>query len=335
MSDKAFILLKLSIGRHPRVNVELPFDLLSEICWHYYEQNTAISHIVGTSLKSEPENPSNAIYISDIYSNDEYLSLLLVRGDPGRPVPGFVNPDLRSVKSADAEEPGYVPGCSSHLVISKKKILDAKNSGFYRAAIEKTRGISRILVRDFLTQLMARFSAEYPERFTAEKKRKNKKEKLEEIVYRPTVRFSAQPNGSLKKDLEEGRIGGFKLTRGTTQFNGEADEPNIQRINVQLQARISPTENISRVKKLVNHIQQDLEKISFEALNLELVDENGDPINNTQSIEIDKFGDSDLKYCKMISIPPKYASDNECNSKIYKNTIDYGLITLNKEENWK
>lgn len=335
MSDQAVVLLKLGMGRNPAVDVVVPFSLLPEACKYYHDKQQAISHIVGANLKSEAEDPTNAIYISDLRDDQTHFSLLLVRGDPGRRLPGFVNPALRTVRSVQADEAGFVPGASCHLVISKQEIAAGGDSGRYRAAIEKTRGIGRVLARDFLAQLLARFAEEHPERFTAEKKRRTKREKPEYIQYRPTLRFHPQPNASLKKDLEEGRIGGFKLTRGTTNFVSEADEPVVQRLDVQLHARIAPTDDISKVKRLITHVQENLKEIDFDALNLELVDDGGEKLSSTQAIPIDQFEDADMRYCKTIYVPDANASESECHSEFFEPLRKFAVNCLNNEAHWK
>ena len=52
-----------------------------------------------------------------------------VRGDPGRALPGFVNPTSRAVKPIVADEPGFVPGASCHVVISKEAIAAGGDQG--------------------------------------------------------------------------------------------------------------------------------------------------------------------------------------------------------------
>lgn len=334
MSDQSIVLVKIAMGRYPAVDVVVPFSLLPEICTYYYQKDDAISYISDGAIKLEVPDPANAIYISDLEEDDQYFSMLLVRGDPGRALPGFVNPALRTVKTAKTEEPGYVPGGSCHLVISKAEVTKGFDAGRHRAAMQKTRGIGRSLVRDFLAQLLARFVDEYPERFTAQKKRKNKKEKPEDVLYRPTVKFVAQENASLKKDLEDGRIGGFKLTRGVTTFTGAADEPNVQRINVQLHAQISPTENLATVSKLISRVREAVKNVSFESLNLELIDESGE-LSATQAIGVDDLGDSDLRYSKTVPIPVDSASDDECHSEFFGPTKKFAISCLVREEYWK
>ena len=166
-----------------------------------------------------------------------HLSLLLVRGDPGRAIPGFVNPATRIVLPSKPADPDSVPGASCHLLVSKQEIASGPDQGRYRMVIEKTVGIGRALARAFLSDLLARYAQDFSSRFVAEKKRRNKNERPSAISYRPTLILAPQLNGSLKKDLEEGRIGGFKLTRGSTKFTGEADEPIVQKLDVRLQAR--------------------------------------------------------------------------------------------------
>jgi hypothetical protein len=138
----------------------------------------------------------------------------------------------------------------------------------------------------------------------------------------------------LKKDLEEGRIGGFKLVRGSTEFQGEASEPKIQRLDVQLTARIAPTEDFSKVKKLIDHVRQTLDIINFEALNLELVDEGGQTVTNTRAIEIDQLDEADMRYCKTLSIGDLGDGVVDCYPKFYDPIMKFAKKALNSAKHW-
>jgi hypothetical protein len=83
-----------------------------------------------------------------------------------------VNPSSRVVKQSKPDEPGFVPGASFHIVISKQDIASGTDQGRFRMAMETTRGIGRAMARDFLSSLMARYAEEHPDQFTAEKKRR-------------------------------------------------------------------------------------------------------------------------------------------------------------------
>lgn len=336
MAEKVFQLMKLSMGRSPTVNAEVYLQTLIDACKFYYDKGDAISYIVGTNAKGDaPLDESNAIYISDLDDSIDYFALLLVRGDPGRGIPGFVNPKKRTVKPIKSDEPGDVPGASAHLLISKQAIAGGGDQGRYRTAVERTRGIGRALAKSFMGDLLSRFAKEHPEKFVAEKKRRSAKERPEQITYRPTVSFNPQPNASLKKDLEEGRIGGFKLVRGTKEFKGEADEPKIERLDVKLTARIVPTSDFGRVRSLIDHVRQSFDGIDFEALNLELVDDDGQPISNTKAIAIDKLDDADMRYCKTVPIDGLSGTILDCYDKFQAPVIKAAKSALHTEKHWK
>ncbi len=78
MTDEAVVLMKISMGRIPPVDVVVPFSVLPEACLHFEKKNEAISFVVGSAVKSEAVDPANAIFISDIDDGKDYLSLLLV-----------------------------------------------------------------------------------------------------------------------------------------------------------------------------------------------------------------------------------------------------------------
>jgi hypothetical protein len=329
------ILLKMGMGRTPAVDVVVSSALLPTVCKHFFSMNDAISYITPSGVKPEGTDPRNAIYIADLEDTSSFLSLLLVRGDPHRAIPGFVNPKTRVIIRSKPEEPGFAPGASCHVVISKQEIAAGPDQGRCRMVMEKSRGIGRSLARDFLATLLNRYAEEFPDLFVAEKKRRSKKEKPASISYHPTLRLHPQENGSLRKDLEEGRIGGFKLTRGSTKFHGEVDEPSVQKLDVQLQARIAPTNDFSKVKRLVDHVQNTLGLISFESLNLELVDDGGKIIENTRSIDIEGLDEADMRYCKVLSMPDFGSDTDEVRGSIDKPTKEFIIRCISNEPNWK
>lgn len=327
-------LMKLAMGRHPAVSVDVHIDVLVKVCNYYFNKKDAISYISGASKLSDGTvDPTNAIYISDIKDEADYLCLLLVRGDPGRRLPSFVNPVTRVVKPVTPEDSGDVPGASSHVVIAKAEIASGTDQGRHRMAIERTTGLSKTLARDFLTSLMTRYAEEFPPEFIATKRRKNKKEKPEEIAYRPTVRFNPQQNASLKNDLENGKIGGFKLVRGIPSFRGEASDTKIQKVNVSLVAQIAPTEDFNEVRRAINVVREALSAVDFEALNLELIDEEGHQ-HGTRMIQMDQIDEPDMRYCKTLEIKGMTGSGVECYADLQDPIVSFAKQAIQNNKNW-
>jgi hypothetical protein len=333
MSAPTIILLKLAMGRYPAVDAVVPFSTLSDMCSYYFKRKGAVQYLSTNPSTGEVTDPTNAIYIADLEVLPTTMSLLLVRGDPGRALPGFVNVAKRSVKPIKGD-PGSVPGASSHVAIATAEIAAGTDQGRHRVAMERARGISRSLMRDFLTYLLGRYADEFPEKFSAEKKRRKRTEKTEVISYRPTVKFHPQQNGNLKEDLQNGRIGGFKLTHGTAEFKGEANEPTVRSMNVQLHASIAPTKEIKRVTRLVQRVRETLNKISFEDLRLDLVDEGGRHIDSTQAIDLESLSNDDLRYCKTIT-SPDLGEITECYGSFHEPIKKFALKCLNAESYWK
>src|SRR5690606_1622026 len=137
-----------------------------------------------------------------------------------------------------------------------------------------------------------------------------------------------------KEDLEKGRIGGFKLVRGKTEFQGEANEPKIERMDVSLRAVIAPTEDVGRVSKLIQHVRTALDTISFEDFKLELVDEGGESLGSTQVLNIEELADGDMRYCKTVSMNGVGVVD-ECYPKFHKPILDFGRKAIHNENHWK
>lgn len=265
MADRHFHLFRAGMGRYPAVDVSLRLDVLVEALTHYYDKSDTFSFVT-TSDQAQDER--NGIIVSDLKIDDGSVSILLVRGDPGRTMPSFVNLKSRRVVTIKSDEPGSVRGSSCHIVISKREVAKGSDSGTYRMVIEQAPGIGRVLARDFLGSLLTRFAADHPERFVAEKKRKSKGQKPEKIDYRPTVRFHPHQNANLKEDLVDGRIGGFKLVHGSTEFTGEASAPRIEKLDVQLHAKIVPTNDFLGVKTLVENLRGALSNVDFDRLKL-------------------------------------------------------------------
>lgn len=141
-------------------------DTLIKVCKFYFDKNDAISFISGASKLADGSiDEKNAIYISDLADDVDYFALLLVRGDPGRSLPSFVNPKTRVVKPVSPQDAGDVPGASAHVVISKAAIAAGGDQGRHRMAIERATGLSKTLARDFLTHLMGRYAEEHPHEF--------------------------------------------------------------------------------------------------------------------------------------------------------------------------
>ena len=327
MSSESLVLMKISMGRNPAVDVVVPFTLLPEACKFFIDKGEAIS------LIGDGKDPNNAIFVADYEDKPSYISLLLVRGDPGRALPGFVNPSSRAVKPIVADEPGFVPGASCHVVISKQAVASGHDQGRHRLAMESTRGVSRSLARRFLADLLFRFAKAHPDRFIAEKKRRSKREKPRQVSYVPTVRFFAQPNASLEKDLQDGKIGGFKLSHGKTSFSSEANEPHIQNMDIKLDAKIVPTKDAGAVRKLVTRVKSSVGSVDFDAVTLELVDDEGNPAGYTKAFPLDSFDDSDLRYSRKLPIPFEIKT-SETYEKFCNPIKEFAIKALKTDANW-
>lgn len=327
-------LMKLAMGRHPAVNAVVRIDALLKACNYFYSRDEAISAISGGSkLADGTTNPSNAIYISDLKEDSEVISILFVRGNPNRRLPSFVNMKKREVKPIVPPDVGDVPAASCHVVISKSEIASGSDQGRYRMAIERTTGLSKALVRDFLTDLMGRYAEAFPGDFVAIKRRKKKGDKPEEIAFRPTCRFNPQQNGSLKSDLENGMIGGFKLVRGVPSFRGEASSAMLQRVNVKLEAKIAPTEDFAEVNRLVTLVREAVAGVNFEGMNLDLIDASGDT-HSTQTLPVDQMFEDDMRYCKTIAIDGLTGTGSECYAVLQDPYVRAAKKAINSPANW-
>ncbi|UGX98520.1 hypothetical protein G6321_00026725 [Bradyrhizobium barranii subsp. barranii] len=84
------VLMKMAMGRYPAVDAVVLAGVLFEACKKYFAEDSAIAYVVGSALSSDSMvDPTNAIYIADLEDGPQFLSLLLVRGDPKRAIPAF------------------------------------------------------------------------------------------------------------------------------------------------------------------------------------------------------------------------------------------------------
>ncbi|AWY99583.1 hypothetical protein RHODOSMS8_00023 [Rhodobiaceae bacterium] len=334
MAEHYFHLLKAGMGRRPAVDVTVTLQDFVATCKHYHEKKETVAFIAGASVKTgNPDDQSNAIYIADLDDNDKYFSVLLIRGNPDKALPGFVNPTTQEISVIETTEEGFVPGTSCHIVISKQEIAGT-DAGRYPMAMEQTPGISRILARDYFAKLLVRYAEDHPDKYTAKKKVRSKREKPEEILYLPTVRFHPQQNAKLEDDLKEGKIGGFKLKRGTKDFDGEADEPKINKLDVQLHARIVPTKEYSKVKSLIGHVREALGEVNFEDYQLELVDDDGDPIQNPRAAKLKDLDTTDMRYCKKVLAKGVTDKIPEIIGKLHPQLHAAAIKAISNKSNW-
>jgi hypothetical protein len=74
--------------------------------------------------------------------------------------------------------------------------------------------------------------------------------------------------------------------------------------------------------------------ISFESLNLELVDDGGKPLETTRAISISDIDGGDLRYCKMVSMPDSVGVVDEVYSSFYKPTKQFAIECVSDDKLW-
>ncbi len=142
------------------------------------------------------------------------------------------------------------------------------------------------------------------------------------MTFRPTVRFDPQQNANLKSDLENGTIGGFKLVHGQTKFRGEATEAMITKVDVQLEAKIIPTNKVDNVIAVANRLRSELTGIDFNQIKLDLIDAEGDAYSGLPTLDVSTINEDDMRYCKRV----KYSTDKpveECYSKLQADVLRF------------
>ena len=334
MTDKFFHLFKIQMGSFPKVTRTVKLQALMDACQFYHSQGDAFAYVTAGKVGEDNHDVTNAIYISAIEMTKTHFKILFVRGDPGRAMPSLVNMKTREVRVIEAKDDADVPGASCHLIISKQEIAEG-GGGRHRTVMELTKGIGKTLARDFLADLMFRFSEDHLEDFTVEKVKTKKGEKTEHVKYRPTVRFHPQMNANLQNDLVNGKIGGFRLMRGSAQFTGEANAPEMRKLDVQLHAVISPTNDYSAVKKLVSRVQEAISGVDFVDMKLELVDEEGNAAVNPKSIKLEDMDENNMRYCRRVPVYGLGDKVAECCDKIDQTMIKEAKKIMSTQSYWE
>jgi hypothetical protein len=333
--ERYYYLLKLAMGRRPTVDVSVQLNALEDACKFFYDSESAVGWVLGTTISLDPNeaNNSNAIFISDFRSTDKAIEILLIRGDPTIGTPNYVNVKKREVRPAVSNDPDAVPAVSAHLIIEKAEIAKGGDQGRYRAVLERSSGLGKTMVREFLALLLKSYAEKKPEQFQTSKKPHKKGEKGEIVSYQPTIRLHPQQNASLKNDLENGRIGGFQLMRGVAKFGGPAEQQQIVRTSVRLHATIIPTRDVSKVVTLAKSVVETMVGVEFDAMKLELLDSD-ESRHFTDLLPMETIESSDMRYCRTMRATEFSKDLEQCYAKFNKEIISNGQKFLLTSRLW-
>lgn len=336
-SERTFHLMRLAMGRFPPVDATVTIEKLADACQYAYDNKTDVVSVVRNTvlLEDSAVNPSNAIYLSDLDITPSYIKLLLVRGDPTTGRKSYTNVKTRSVIPAETNDPDAVPGVSTHIIIEKAIVATGDAKGKHRMILEKATNLGRTLVRDYIGVILARYANEHQDQFVATKKAQKKSDKPETVSYRPTVRFFPQPNASLKHDLENGKIGGFTLLRGTAKYNGPADAAHVMKSNVKLHAVLAPTGELDDVVKTAKNMAQVMmPSVDFGSLKLDLVDDDG-KLTSTQMLPMENIENSDMRYCRSITDDSFQELLDDCYASLHPEIVKRAIQKLDVKKYWE
>jgi len=334
-SERMFYLMRLAMGRHPAVDAAVGIDALIKACEEARDKSADVAWVVGNQVHGSVPgiNSSNAIYLSDFLVDQNHIQILLVRGDPTVGRPTFANMQKKSITPAASSDPDAVPAVSALLVIERS--ISIVDKGLHKAILEKASGLGKSLVKDYLATLLRRYARNNPHLFSATKKVKKKGDRPETIEYTPTVRLHPQQNASLKNDLEQGRIGGFKLMRGEAKYNGPVDEAKIIGTDVQLRVKLAPTGSIEDVFKTLKNVRDAMSSlVDFDGYQLELVDPH-DAGHNTQLLPMETIETADMRYCRTVKANGFSTELEQCYAKFQNEIVNKAKGYFTSHEYWK
>jgi hypothetical protein len=329
-----YYLMRLAMGRLPAVDATVTLPVLIKACEEAREKAEDTAWIVGNQLHAEApgRNASNAIYLSDFTSDERFVQLQLVRGNPTVGRPNFANVAKRKVTKATTADPDAVPAVSAVLVIDRS--VQANEKGQHRMVLERAQGLGKSLVRDYLATLLHRYAVRHPDEFVAERKVK-KKGKREVIAYHPTIRLHPQQNASLKHDLEEGKIGGFSLMRGEAKYSGPVDEAKVLKTNVRLQVKLAPTGSLDDVYKTIRNMRDAMSgQIDFEGYKLALEDGDGSS-HPTQLMPMETIDTEDMRYCRTVTADGFDDELEQCYPVFHPEIVSRAKGLISNSRYWK
>ncbi|MBP5856081.1 hypothetical protein KAJ83_03610 [Marivibrio halodurans] len=335
-NERMFYLMRLAMGRYPAVDASVTIQILIEACEHARKKATDVAWVVGNQVHGDEPgiNSSNAIYLADFRQDEKYVYILLVRGDPTVGRPTFANMKKKSVTPATSDDPDAVPAVSALLVIERGVLVSDK--GQHRSILERASGLGKVMVRDYLAVLLRRYAKEHPDKFEAQKKVSKKGEKPETIQYSPTVKLHPQQNASLKNDMEQGQIGGFRLMRGEAKYNGPADEAKIVGTNVQLKVKLAPTGNVQDVFKTLKNVKEAMsDAVNFDSYKLDLLDTDDGDNHSTQLLPLETIDNADMRYCRTVKASGFSSELEQCYARFHEEIVDKAKKFFDLGDYWK
>ncbi|WP_102783793.1 hypothetical protein [Thalassospira sp. GB04J01] len=335
-NERMFYLMRLAMGRHPAVDASVTIPTLIDAIEYAREKATDVAWVVGNRVHGDEPgiNSSNAIYLADFRLDENYVHILLVRGDPTVGRPTFVNMKNKSVTPATSDDPDAVPAVSALLVVERS--ISVNDKGQHRSILERASGLGKSMVRDYLAVLLRRYAKDHPDKFEAQKKVSKKGEKPETIQYSPTVKLNPQQNASLKNDMEKGQIGGFRLMRGEAKYNGPADEARIVGTNVQLQVKLTPTGNVKNVLKTLKNVKNAMSAaVDFDSYKLDLLDTDDGDEHSTQLLPLETIDNADMRYCRTVKASGFTSELEQCYPSFHEEIVVKAKKFFGQAEYWK
>lgn len=206
------------------VTLEEIIDIIKDS--HTKQQADIFLSPEGRVLKDDaPESqrdPANRIYIADIDDREDFITILINRGDPSVTDAAYIHVISKSVRTV-VPEPNESPGSSAHLII--KKEVD-RIEGKYRACFERMPHVSSTHVESLLAAILTRYAIESPKYFYYKRSRRNNKYVTEYKQYIPSLEIRKVPSDQIKHDIDRGELSSIVLIESRSEFAGP-DAPGI------------------------------------------------------------------------------------------------------------
>lgn len=188
------------------------------------------------------KDPKNRVYIADFGEDNNFVTMLINRGDPTVADTAFIDAvtrDVRTIPPGKNESQGW----SAHLVISK-----IANNGIHRACFERMPHATSWFVEMLFRRILETAAAIDPKYFFVKSTRKEGKIVHENHSYRPHLSIKKVPSEQLKEDIKQGELSSIVLIDSKATFTGP-DSPDVIK-SVERKLVIKPNKAVAQAKVL-------------------------------------------------------------------------------------
>lgn len=188
------------------------------------------------------KDPKNRVYIADFDEDNNFVTMLINRGDPTVADTAFIDAithDVRTIPPGKNESQGW----SAHLVISK-----IANNDIHRACFERMPHATSWFVEMLFRRILETHATNNAEYVFVKSMRKGGKIVHENHNYRPYLSIKKVPSEQLKEDIKQGELSSIVLIDSKAKFTGP-DSPDVIK-SVERKLVIKPNKAVAQAKVL-------------------------------------------------------------------------------------